>query len=190
MELIFVRTQRIYPSMTYLCKRPLGMGFVQGNWSSLSLPVQTCIMLWVWETCRVSDHYSRIPLSRAPLTRENQLVALAPWTPNFSDPPLATAHMTEPVIWKSITQLISNLVYAFVGWLFRTDSLLGQKCWFFIIWKSIHTIQFKLGVHTYWVSVQNWLAFGPRFWLLSEKLFTHYNSNLVSALIGWVFKID
>ena len=39
--------------------------------------------------------YSRIPLSRAPLTRENQLVALAPWTPNFSDPPLATARMTD-----------------------------------------------------------------------------------------------
>ena len=45
-----------------------------------------------------SDHrYSRIPLSRAPLTRENQLVALAPWTPNFSDAPLATARMTDPV---------------------------------------------------------------------------------------------
>ena len=39
--------------------------------------------------------YSRIPLSRAPLTRENQLVALAPWTPNFSDAPLATARMTD-----------------------------------------------------------------------------------------------
>ena len=39
--------------------------------------------------------YSRIPLSRAPLTRENQLVALAPWTPNFSDTPLATAHMPD-----------------------------------------------------------------------------------------------
>ena len=35
--------------------------------------------------------YSRIPLSCAPLTRENQLVALAPWTPNFSDATLATA---------------------------------------------------------------------------------------------------
>ena len=33
--------------------------------------------------------------SRAPLTRENQLVALAPWTPNFSDAPLATAHMPD-----------------------------------------------------------------------------------------------
>ena len=28
--------------------------------------------------------YSRISLSRAPLTRENQLVALAPWTPKFT----------------------------------------------------------------------------------------------------------
>ena len=39
--------------------------------------------------------YSRIPLSCAPLTRENQLVALAPWTPNFSVAPLATARMTD-----------------------------------------------------------------------------------------------
>ena len=39
--------------------------------------------------------YSRIPLSRVPLTRENQLVALAPWTPNFSDAPLPTARMTD-----------------------------------------------------------------------------------------------
>ena len=28
-------------------------------------------------------------------TRENQLVALAPWTQNFSDAPLATARMTD-----------------------------------------------------------------------------------------------
>ena len=37
--------------------------------------------------------YSRIPLSRAPLLRENWLVTLAPWTPNFSDVPFATTHM-------------------------------------------------------------------------------------------------
>ena len=30
------------------------------------------------------------------------------------------------------------------------------------IWKSIHAIQFILGLYTYWVTVQNWLAFGPR----------------------------
>ena len=41
-------------------------------------------------------YYSRILLSRVPLTRENQLAALIPWTPNFSDTPLATAHMTDP----------------------------------------------------------------------------------------------
>ena len=39
--------------------------------------------------------YSQILLSRAPLTRKNQLVALAPWTPNFSDAPLATARMPD-----------------------------------------------------------------------------------------------
>ena len=28
--------------------------------------------------------------------------------------------------------------------------------------KSIHEIQFKLGVYTHWVSVQNWFVYGPR----------------------------
>ena len=46
-------------------------------------------------TAGAASLYSRIPLSRVPLTRENQLVALAPWTPNFSDAPLATARMTD-----------------------------------------------------------------------------------------------
>ena len=123
--------------------------------------------------------------------------------------------------------------------------------------KSIHAIQFKLGMCTYWGSVQNWFGFGPcwrifgplvatkwlkmvvsdhylkkyscnpvqiwclhalgecselidfwallaQFWpsnghkmaknggfrLLSEKVFTQYNSNLVPTLVGWVFTID
>ena len=42
----------------------------------------------------VKELQSNPVISRA-LTRENQLVALAPWTPNFSDAPLATAHMTD-----------------------------------------------------------------------------------------------
>ena len=58
------------------------------------------------------DKYSRIPLSRAPLTRENQLVALAPWTPNFSDVPLATAHMTGPVTHMCWSEQISPLVHS------------------------------------------------------------------------------
>ena len=38
----------------------------------------------------------------------------------------------------------------------------GPKWWFpTIIWKSVHTIQFKLGVYTYWVTVHNWFAFWP-----------------------------
>ena len=55
--------------------------------------------------------YSQIPLSRAPLTRENQLVALAPWTPNFSDMPLATAHMTDPVTNMCWSEQISPLAH-------------------------------------------------------------------------------
>ena len=38
MELIFVRTQRIYPCMTYLCKRPLRLGFVQATGAHLAYP--------------------------------------------------------------------------------------------------------------------------------------------------------
>ena len=56
--------------------------------------------------------YSRIPLYRAPLTRENQLVALAPWTPNFSDAPLVTAHMTDPVTHMCWSEQISPLTYS------------------------------------------------------------------------------
>ena len=53
---------------------------------------------WISRRSRIVfflSKYSRIPLSRAPLTRENQLVALAPWTPNFSEAPLAIARMTD-----------------------------------------------------------------------------------------------
>ena len=56
--------------------------------------------------------YSRIPLSRAPLTCENQLVALAPWTPNFSDATLATAPMTDPVTHMCWSEQISPLAYS------------------------------------------------------------------------------
>ena len=74
----------------------------------------------------------------------------------------------------------SNLSWcALVGWVFRTDLLLGHagqiwpssgqkiirivsKWWFpTIIWKSVHAIQFKLVVYTYYVSVQDWFALGP-----------------------------
>ena len=56
--------------------------------------------------------HSRIPLSCVPLTRENQLVALAPWTPNFSDAPLVTAHMTDPVTHMCWSEQISPLAYS------------------------------------------------------------------------------
>ena len=98
--------------------------------------------------------------------------------------------------------------------MFRTDSLLchvGQiltvdypksdwKWWFpTIIWKSIHTIQFKLGVYTYSVSECFW-AMLAKFWPLtthkmtenggfrplSEKLFMQSHSNLVCTHTYWV----
>ena len=56
--------------------------------------------------------YSQILLSRAPLTRGNQLVALVPWTPNFSDSSLAAAHMTEPVTHMWWSEQISPLVHS------------------------------------------------------------------------------
>ena len=73
------------------------------------------VMLWRhWDMNFVTpgDMYSRIPLSRAPLTRGNQLVALAPWTPNFSDSSLAAAHMTEPVTHMCWSEQISPLVHS------------------------------------------------------------------------------
>ena len=60
----------------------------------------------------MTQWYSRIPLSRAPLTRENQLVALAPWTPNFSDAPLATAHMWPGTTHMCWSEQISPLAYS------------------------------------------------------------------------------
>ena len=56
--------------------------------------------------------YSKITLSRAPLTRGNQFVAVAPWTPNFSDSSLAAAHMTEPVTHMCWSEQISPLVHS------------------------------------------------------------------------------
>ena len=83
--------------------------------------------------------------------------------------------------------------------------------WFLtVIWKSIHTIQFKLGICTCCVSVHNWFAFGPC-WsnfcpLLAKKLTklgenfhfqpspakfsTQSNWFLVSMDIWWVFRND
>ena len=64
-----------------------------------------------WSQLKTCIH-SRIPLFRAPLTRKNQLVALAPWTPNFSDAPLATAHMTDPVTHICWCEQISPLAHS------------------------------------------------------------------------------
>ena len=64
MELIFVRTQCIYPSMTYLCKRPLGLGFVQATGAHCAYRnVQTCIMLWVCSYWKTSVSLSVTPFS-------------------------------------------------------------------------------------------------------------------------------
>ena len=61
---------------------------------------------------KILTKYSRITLSRAPLTRENQLVGLAPWTPNFSDAPLATTHMTDQATHMCWSEQISPLVHS------------------------------------------------------------------------------
>ena len=65
--------------------------------------------------------------------------------------------------------------------------------WWFptIIVKSIHTIQCKLGVYTYWVSVQNWFALGANFgplvatkWLkmvVSDHYLKKYSHNPIQT---------
>ena len=72
--------------------------------------------LGLWCTMKMikiyENNYSRIPLSRVPLTRENQLVALAPCTRNFSDAPLATNHMTDPVTHMCWSEQISPLAHS------------------------------------------------------------------------------
>ena len=80
----------------------------------------------------------------------------------------------RPLSEKVFAQSNSNLVCTLIGWLFRISFLFGhvgqilglwwpQNDWKWgfptIIWKSIHTIQFKLS--EYWVTVQNWFAFWP-----------------------------
>ena len=62
--------------------------------------------------CQQIGMYNRIPLSRAPLTHGIQLVALAPWTPNFSDSSLAAAHITEPMTHMCWSEQISPLVHS------------------------------------------------------------------------------
>ena len=64
----------------------------------------------------VKSHYTitiqSIPLSRAPLTRRNQLVAVAHWTPNFPDSSLVAAHMTELMTHMCWSEQISPLVHS------------------------------------------------------------------------------
>ena len=134
-----------------------------------------------------------------------------------------------PLSEKVFMQPNSNLVCTLIVWLFRIDFLFGHvgeilflelpwsdwKWWCpTIIWKSMHTIQFRLGVYTFWVIVKKWFAFFTtlaKFWPssgrkinendgykiaendgflpLSGKIFMQSNSNLVSTLLGRMFRI-
>ena len=96
-------------------------------------------------------------------------------------------------------------------WLSRGQKLTenGSKYWFptIVKKKNIHTIQFKLVVYIFWVSVQNLICLWAtlaKFWPpsghkmtengaflpSSEKVFIQCNSNLVCTLIKWVARID
>ena len=89
----FVSHQRLIVSQETKIKGPTILVVV-----SLLFLVKSIDFFIQWQLDILSvatNNYNRITLSRAPLTRENQLVALAPWTPNFSDAPLATARMTD-----------------------------------------------------------------------------------------------
>ena len=80
--------------------------FIYCSHDEVYFPKLSCLIVAAWW------RYSQIPLSRAPLTRENQLVAVAPWTPNFSDSSLAAAHMTEPMTHMCWSEQISPLVHS------------------------------------------------------------------------------
>ena len=85
------------------------------------------------------------------------------------------------IIWKIIHTIIIKLVVYTCFVIVQLSLTFGQRwsnfdplvakkllksgsTWWFptVIWKCIHTIQFKLGVYTNWVSVQNWFALWPR----------------------------
>ena len=85
-----------------------------------------------------------------------------------------------PIIWKNDLKFGVCICWVSVqnwftfGWCWpnfgppvpQKRLLKNRSKWWFptIIWKSIHTIQFKLVVYTCLVCVQNWFAFGWR-WL-------------------------
>ena len=57
----------------------------------------------------------------------------------------------------------------------------GRKWWFpTIIWKNTHTIQFKVSVYTYCVSVQYWFAQWPRWPNFAPLVATKWLKMMVS----------
>ena len=98
-------------------------------------------------------------------------VAFGPRWPNFG---LPVAKMTEnggfrPSLWKLFTQSSWNLVCTLISWFFWNDLILGHigqsldNCWPKNYWEWLCApIICETSMCAYWVSVQNWFAFGSR----------------------------
>ena len=131
----------------------------------------------------------------------------------------------QPLFGKPITQSISNLMYTLVRWVFRIVSLLvpcwpnlgplvaEKNCWKWWfptnIWKTNHSVHFKLYVYTCWASVPDkcaemiwfWATLAHLrpsngqnitenggFWPSSKKLIAQSMSDLAYVLVRWVFR--
>ena len=126
---------------------------------------------WKWVKMLVSDRYPKsIDAIQFKLGLYTYWVSVHNWFtfgpcwPNLG--PLVTTKLLKMVLSDHYLKKYSynlwpnsNLVSTLIGWVYRINEL---NWWFLtVIWKSIHTIQSKLGVNTCWVSVYNWFAFGP-----------------------------
>ena len=100
----------------------------------------------------------------------------------------------RPLSKKVFMQSNSNLVCTLIGWVFRIDSRYQKKylCNPIQTW-CVHLLGECSELICFWAMLAKfWPSSGHKmnqicgFWLLSEKVFTQYNSNLVSTLVWWV----
>ena len=124
-------------------------------------------------------------------------LAFGPCWPNCC--PLVATKMTEnggfrPLSKNVFMQSNSNLVCTLIGWVFRIDSRYQKKyscnpiqTWcVHLLGECSELIRFWAMLAKFWPSSGHKMNQICGFWLLFEKVFTQYNSNLVSTFVWWV----